>query len=64
MGRKQNPLAQFTDEQIFHEAARRMRAKQTHLPNPPVLRPCPKCEQLFGGRELRTHKPQCKGKPK
>ena len=61
MGRK-TPLSQYTDEELFAEAARRMRAKQTHLPNPRVMRPCPKCGIEFSARELKIHKPKCEGK--
>ena len=60
MGTKKTPLSQFTDEEIFAEAARRMRARQT-TPNPPVLRPCPKCDLHFGARAMRKHIPLCKG---
>lgn len=62
MGKRKNPLSQFTDEQIFAEASRRMRAKQIDPPRAKVLRPCPKCGLEFGTRELRAHKPKCKGK--
>lgn len=62
MGRKRPDLSQFTDEEILHEAAKRLRAKQTHLPNPKVLRLCPKgCGKQFGGREMRKHVPTCEG---
>jgi hypothetical protein len=60
MGKK-NPLSAFTDEEIFREAGRRMRAKAVNPPRAKVLRPCPKCGDKFGFRELRVHKPQCKG---
>jgi hypothetical protein len=60
---KKPSLDIFTDEEIFHEAARRMRAKQTHLPKPKKLSPCPKCGDLYGVTDLRAHKPRCKGIP-
>lgn len=58
-------MSQFTDDEIIQEAFRRMRKRQkrTGPPRAKVLRPCPKCEQLFGARDLRKHKPQCKGRP-
>jgi len=59
MGRKKNPLSAFTDAEIFHEAAKRMRARQAEPPRARVLRPCPKCGKPFGARELRIHKPKC-----
>jgi hypothetical protein len=62
MGRKRSPLSQYTDAEIQREAARRRRAAQAEPPRAKVLRPCPKCEKPFGARELRTHKPACKGK--
>lgn len=61
MPRKRPPLGGYSDEEIFAEAARRMRARQTDPPHPKVLRPCPRCEQMFGARELRLHKPLCTG---
>lgn len=65
MGKKRVPLSEsgYSEEEILSEAARIMRSKQTHLPKPKVLRPCPKCEIPFGARELRKHIPTCKGKP-
>lgn len=62
--KKGDPLAAFSDAEIFAECARRNRAKQTHLPNPPVLRPCRYCKRKFGARELRAHQPHCEKSPK
>jgi hypothetical protein len=62
--KKDGSLAAFTDAEVFAECARRNRAKQTHLPNPPVLRPCPYCKKKFSARALRAHKPRCPRKPK
>jgi len=31
---------------------------------PKVLRPCPKCGEPYGARELRQHIPQCDGQSK
>jgi hypothetical protein len=56
--KKRPPLSDYTDEEIFSEAARRMRARQD-LPNPKVLRPCPYCKKQFGARDLRKHLPAC-----
>lgn len=61
MGKKPS-LSLFTDAEILAEAGRRRRAMLKSAPNPKVLRPCPKCEEIFGARELREHKPKCKGK--
>jgi hypothetical protein len=61
--KKGGSLAAFTDAEVFAECARRNRAKQTHLPNPPVLRPCRWCRQKFSARDLRAHQPHCAKKP-
>lgn len=56
-------MSEYTDEELFAEAARRMRAKQNTLPNPPKMRPCPKgCGREFNAREMRKHTPKCEGK--
>ena len=47
------------DEVLFAESARRMRARQKIPPRAEVLRPCPKCGQLYGARKLRAHIPGC-----
>lgn len=59
-------MSQFTDDELIAEAFRRMRARQrqTGPPKPKKLSPCPKgCGEMFGARDMRIHKPQCKGKP-
>jgi hypothetical protein len=62
MGRK-TPLSTYSDEEIFKEAGRRMRAKVKSSPTPKVMRLCPKgCGKQFGAREMRVHTPKCEGK--
>ena len=56
--KKRPPLSDYTDEEIFAEAGRRMRARNPQ-PTPKVLRPCPYCKKNFGARELRKHIPVC-----
>lgn len=46
-------------EPYAREWMRRNRAGRT--PRAKVLKPCPKCEQSFGARELRKHIPVCRG---
>jgi hypothetical protein len=60
---KKTPLSAYTDAEIFHEAAKRNRAKQLTPPNPKKLSLCPKgCGKEFGVAEMRKHKPRCPGK--
>jgi hypothetical protein len=59
---KKTPLSAYTDAEIFHEAAKRNRAKQLTPPNPKKLSPCPKCGEPKGVAEMRAHKPHCTGK--
>jgi hypothetical protein len=63
MGKKKVPLSKagYSEEEILREAAKIMRSKQT-APNPKKLSACPKCGNLYGVAEMRTHKPKCKGK--
>lgn len=40
-------------------AARALRSPHAHRAK--VMRNCPKCNQLFGAREMRKHVPKCPG---
>ena len=61
--KKKTPLSEYSDEELFHEVGLRLRARQTHMPNPKVQRKCPKgCGKKFGAREMRAHIPKCEGK--
>jgi hypothetical protein len=63
MGKKV-PLSKagYKPEEILREAAKIMRSRQKNPPNPKKLSPCPKCGELKGVAEMRTHKPKCEGK--
>jgi hypothetical protein len=62
MGKKKVPLSEagYSEAEILREAAKIMRSKQTKAPNPKKLSPCPKCGDMYGVAEMRTHKPKCK----
>jgi hypothetical protein len=49
------------DDVLFAESSRRMRARQKTPPRREVLRPCPRCGELYGARKLRSHLPGCAG---
>jgi hypothetical protein len=53
--------ATIPDEVVFFEASRRRSLmRKTFGARPKVLRPCPKCGEEFGARELREHLTECK----
>jgi hypothetical protein len=54
-------LSTIPDELLTAERNRRVSAQRKEPPTPKILRPCPKCGKPFGARELRIHKPRCKG---
>jgi|SRR5579884_236224 len=47
------------DEVLLAESARRLRARQVNPPRPKVTRPCEFCQELFGARDMRKHRPVC-----
>jgi len=65
MARKKVPLSEagYDEDEILREAAKIIRARNKTPPNPKKLSPCPKCGELKGVAEMRTHKPKCPGKP-
>jgi sarcosine oxidase delta subunit len=49
---------------ICSAAAKLNRSKQTAVPKPKILTPCPHCGELRGVRELRAHRPVCPKNPR
>lgn len=54
-------LSHIPDEVIFAEAGKRTAKLETNG-RPKKPRPCPKCGQAFGARDLRAHIPRCTAK--
>ena len=54
-------MTTIPDAELASEWSRRRSAKRGDKVGgrPAVLRPCPKCGQEFGARELREHIPKC-----
>ena len=52
-------LSTIPDHFLHGESARRRRAKQTQPPRSQIKRPCEFCQELFGARNMRKHRPVC-----
>lgn len=52
-------ITSIPDKVLLSESAKRLRARQPKPPRPKVKRPCEFCQELFGARDMRKHRPQC-----
>ena len=56
-------MARVSRSEISRIARKLASLRKSHKGGrPKILRPCPKCEELYGARELREHIAQCNSK--